>query len=327
MFLLLPPLLGLLRQEKQLNRIVKSVFWMGAGCAVVAVYESITGYAPVGIKVAEESGMFRVYTPGDFLMSFCCFLVFASYLITPKKNMYGKYFLFLPLYFAGILITLQRTLIIALVLVALFMTLLSIVARRRNIKAMLVIGLKWSVLLVAIPILTMFIKFDVIIFRLEQGFYDLTNLQGTLEERMIILTQTVHAIWKNHPIFGVGYLWDPTPPPSEAIFGSPYAITDDSGIRNILIAFGYLGLVLFVAILVTECLAAYRLVRDAPRDEYKILALASMGMIANVTIASPTFDSLIYGPHLAVVVLSWFILLAAQYFSSRDMSNTVAGIE
>ena len=277
MLFFLLPFIILIKNKKQLNQFIKFIILIGFICALVAIFQFITGKS-VGISEAREYsyGFKRIYHPGGVLMAFCFFICLSNFLHFKLRRGF-IYFIIAPILMIAILTTLHRSLI-GITLMISFLLYLSYLFYNEKTHTLL------KSLLLILPLLIICFYFiqksgfglEALIERGNSAISDIRYNEGSFHFRMLLLVNTFNAVINKSPLFGVGFNYSP-----KGFVWNPFSLTWDNMYVNLLLIFGLIGLVFLLILFINISKTSLKMYKSSMdlQDKAIYLALFSLPIL------------------------------------------------
>jgi hypothetical protein len=269
----------------------------------------------VGNPARVVDGVFRLYSSGQRLQLFLTTYIFALFVFGKNQIKYSIYFIIVLLaqifsfsrsHYLATLLGLILVIIVYFAKTSLF----------RKPKALF-----FTLAIVALFFIINSFTSNILFERFLSGFTDYNSNQGTSLLRQQLLLSRFANI-KGYMFMGLGY---GVMQASKTSYDIGIQITNDSGIGNILIAFGFMGVAVFSIVYFNSIRLSLRLIKKTENIFLKTLAISLAIFQIQILFISYIADSYFYSPGIICLAMSWGLLVITNRIISKQ-SRRIEGV-
>ena len=245
-------------------------------------------------------------------MAFCFFIQFSRYFIYGYLNKNSKSLLFAPFYIIGIGLTLHRSLISLLIIGILVIFVFyyfysNRFYKRKRILSILLVFFLFFGLISNSSIAGLFQD------RYDEGKTEVMTNEGNYAFRFLIITKSLEAIYQSNFLFGKGFNYN-----TDMSQFDPLGLTADADYGNVVVNFGYTGLLLWVLLYIQMLIASIKLYIKELDPFYKMLLLAIIPM--PILFLSIGFFGQVmhYTPNLIILITCFAFIKSIKSISNKE---------
>jgi len=327
-YLLLIIIISFIQSPEELKSVIKGVIFLSIVSGLVIIIFVVFNITYSSIKVLSEGtrgfDKFRVMIPTDILLAFSFFYLLTIF-IYKTKNV----FLIFSLLIVGfaLLIQLHRG-----VLLSFFISILSLLIIIRYLKTIRPKRYSLSVFFISICILLITVGYlsKIDISYLESIFsissYEIKENTGTFIGRIDLLINGITFISKNYLLIGIGFNWETVDIDSYLMNSFVSSAVGDNSYYNIVILFGFIGIIIYIIILFKLFSYCLKLIRYSS-DKFSILLACSL-LLVNIFWVFRAFTGDYIGSSASTTgtIIIWAFVFKVVEYNSTLFQNIKQGI-
>ncbi|MCK4348100.1 MAG: O-antigen ligase family protein [Thermoplasmatales archaeon] len=316
-------LINEIENKKNLYHFMTGLIVIATITSIVAYLQFIFGWSFSASKVEfmGEHGIYRTYQQGNVLIGLCILMIFSIILsghIRSKQVRVAACFVVIFL-LGAFLTSFARSSCGSMLVALLFVLFLS---RKRRIGASFIMI---PVLLVAFYIANVGIRtmadtslFEILKTRSMSSVEDILGAEGTFYIRILMLQTKWQTVMDENPVLGIGFdsavpISDSTPTNYE-INMHPSALVADSSWPNILLLFGFTGVLIFFWILISFFRFSISVWRRLSPSLDKAIILGIIAFNIQIVLVSFFGDRFTNPFSVAILMTSWAIVVLIRRF-------------
>ncbi|MHA1381531.1 MAG: hypothetical protein ACTSRG_24455 [Candidatus Helarchaeota archaeon] len=316
-----------IKTKTQLRKLIVGLFIIAFISSAISYLQFAFGWSLSGSKIEfmSQFDVYRVYATSGYLINFCLFASFSlasSTIIKTRKNRIFIWFLF-SWFFGSRIVSFSRNLT-GFILLGLILIILI-----NKIQVLKMIYISIPILIIAFFTLNSVVRNisglglnEIIESRLISGINDTKYVQGSFENRLVLLGIKWRTVSTQNPLLGIGFNSavpvSSSTPSNFMVNMSPYALTADNGLANILLLYGFSGIFVFSWIFFSFFRDSSSLYKRLPNSKEKAIILGiiiyNLGNIMGLFF-SPVLDS---PQSVSIIATSWAIVVLVGRFELKQ---------
>lgn len=296
----------LIKNKYELKTFFNGLIVLSVISAIIIIIQVVFGVSTEGntISYGTTGGFheYRIYSTSAILVTFGFFLSLQGLFFSMNNKL--KYILISIILALGILIQLHRSVIISflisLIVYIIFLPSLNLFKKVKFLPFLVLLLLPFVYFLSFTTI-----NFNYLIYSAIGSTEEFSMNEGNLWLRLNTLINTISDVWRNYPLFGRGFNWEPLDFFSYMLYSFAKTPTFDNSYANIILVFGFLGLVVYSFFCFRLFRLGIQIIKQEKATYFESITYSLLVMIFYMIITGITADHVIVSPDSIITIIIW----------------------